>query len=546
MIRRRIRLQTLWAVGAVGLVPLIVATVLFVTMARRNFDVQVSAGLEALVLSRKAKVEGFVEEKHRQLKFIVGTLSFDELSRAGVLEKLSRDMQQYGGIVDLGLVDSDGRQVNYVGPYDLRGQSYRESSWFREVIRRGSFKSDVFLGRRGYPHVILAVRGSQGNKEFVLRATLDTDVLSSLLTGSQGLPGAEVFILNRAGEYQTRVPDHRLMARSSLGPVAPHGGLRVVTAEHDIAPKYVASAWLRDETWVLVVTHPVPGLLDILKAEPGIFWVILLLAGAVPLLAVLLARLRDRQLRQLEAHHAAQLQTFTQHERMATVSRMASSVARELSAPLTSIQKQIVVLASRTEQAGLRSSTSELHDPLSVIGEQVRRAERVCEGLLQFSHCVRQEGSKFVDVEACLDKTLGFVEQGEASKVRLVRHYAPDVPSIQSKSAQTQQVLLTLLNSALDAVGDQGEVHVHVVGSGHGVEIRIHDDGPGIPPEQLTRVFEPFSKGQTESAGTRDLELALCREMMQSLGGRIGVTSAPGEGTTCSLWFPSEPQQRNG
>jgi two-component system NtrC family sensor kinase len=227
---------------------------------------------------------------------------------------------------------------------------------------------------------------------------------------------------------------------------------------------------------------------------------------------------------------------------MATISRMAAAIAHELNGPLTSIRDESASLAMRLGDGESQPSTGQAREHLESIWAHVRQAERVTDGLRHFSRYVRQDG-EFVNVEACLDETLGLVEQGEESRVRLVRHYAPDVPPIVSSLAQTQQVFLTLINSALDAVGDRGEVHVHVVGAGRGVEIRIHDDGPGIPPEQLPHVFEPFSPAQTESASTRGLGLSLCRDVMQSLGGRIGVTSAPGRGTTFSLWFPSEQQQ---
>jgi signal transduction histidine kinase len=270
-------------------------------------------------------------------------------------------------------------------------------------------------------------------------------------------------------------------------------------------------------------------------------WVLSIVTVTVLLLAVLMARVRGRQLQQLEAHHATQLESFAQGQRMATISRMATAIAHELSGPLTSIGDAAANLSARLGDSDPRPNTRELREHLESIAAQVRRAERVTDGLRHFSRYVHQE-SESVNVEACLDETLRLVEQGEGSRVRLVRHYAPDVPPIVSNLAQTQQVFLTLINSALDAVGARGEVHVHVIGAGRGVEIRIQDNGPGIPPEQLRHVFEPFSPAQTEPASTRGLGLSLCRDVMQSLGGRIAVASSPGQGTTFSLWFPSEQQ----
>jgi len=122
----------------------------------------------------------------------------------------------------------------------------------------------------------------------------------------------------------------------------------------------------------------------------------------------------------------------------------------------------------------------------------------------------------------------------------VVRHYAPDAPMIRSSLAQMQQVFLNLINNALDAIADEGEVHLFVERSGLGVEVRIQDNGPGIPAADLNWVFEPFYSTKSNGKTHGGLGLAICRDIMRSLNGRIEVSSTVGTGTTFSLWFPPE------
>ena len=63
----------------------------------------------------------------------------------------NRLRQSFGGVVDLGLIDNDGIQRAYVGPYNLKDRDYKEQDWYKEVQIRGIFVSDVFLGHRNFP-----------------------------------------------------------------------------------------------------------------------------------------------------------------------------------------------------------------------------------------------------------------------------------------------------------------------------------------------------------------------------------------------------------
>jgi two-component system NtrC family sensor kinase len=542
---KRMQRQSLVVVLLAGWIPLAIVVALGVHAAQRDFDASTRNQLETLVLGSKSTIQLLLDEKLRQLQLVAESGPVSRLAEPGVLQALGRDLQRIDrSFIDLGLIDDQGRHLAYAGPYDLANQGYGDAAWFRDVKRHGSCQSDVFLGHRNVPHMVVAIRHRDQGHDYILRATVDVDLLSALLRQAAAGTDAELFILNRAGEFQTRSSlELPLMTRAAVGPIPQHPGVRVVASDRGARHEYVATTWLRGGSWVLVARQSAPGLGAVFEAEPTMPWLVLLLAMAVPVAAVLMARLRARQLRALEASHAAQIESAAQGQKMATLCRMAASVAHELRGPLSVIEDDMSWLRARLDDGGQLGHDAEVRRHFDRIAQQVDRSRRVAHGLVAFSRRIGPQ-TEFINVEDVLDEALRLFESSDAPSVRLVRHYAPEVPPVHSNLAQTQQVLLTLVNSALDAVGDQGEVHLHVEGSGLGVAVRIQDDGPGIPAEELGHVFEPFLSTTSEHGNCRGLGLASCREVMRNLGGRLDVTSVPGRGTTFSLWFPADSATR--
>ena len=82
----------------------------------------------------------------------------------------------------MGLVDVNGRQVAYVGPYKLKDADYAGQPWLSEAQVKGRYISDVFLGLRGFPHMVIAVhRMEESGREWTLRVTIDTSRLERLV-----------------------------------------------------------------------------------------------------------------------------------------------------------------------------------------------------------------------------------------------------------------------------------------------------------------------------------------------------------------------------
>jgi two-component system, NtrC family, sensor kinase len=100
-----------------------------------------------------------------------------------------------------------------------------------------------------------------------------------------------------------------------------------------------------------------------------------------------------------------------------------------------------------------------------------------------------------------------------------------------------RQIMINLLSNAFDAVEPGGRVSVRATSEGEDVFITVSDTGPGIAPDDLRRIFEPFytTKGRGKGTG---LGLAICRELVAALGGAISVESSSGAGSTFTVRLP--------
>ncbi len=528
---------------AVGLLPLLAMGTAAFVGNREELETRARGVLEAMVKNRRVTIELFLEEKLRTLELLSGTIPAERLSDQVFLEELlSRLRREHGGIIDLGVIGENGRHVVYVGPYNLQDRDYSGQPWFDQVMVSGRYESDVFLGFRRFPHMVMAVRFRDGGRQLILRATLDTELLSELVREGGFESGAEVFILNRAGEYQTESDDHALMEEADIGAVPRHSGVRVDTLRLGARRVWVATTWLRGDSWVLVARQQVPGYLTLLWAHPVVLWVFLAGLVVVPVISVLVARVRLRQIREIESHRASLFESVAQSQKMAAVGRLAAGVAHEINNPLAIIDAQVGVLTDILDDEPEDVRGEDFRQRLGKIEAQVARARKVTHRLLGFSRRVGPDREP-VDVTAALEETVGFVErEAEAQKVHIERVYEPDVPIVRSSVSQLQQVFLNLINNALDAVGRGGTITLAVRRRDAGVAVVIADDGPGIPARDLERIFEPFYSTKGEDGSHSGLGLAICREILTNLGGTIAVDSRPAQGTRFTIVLLPDPE----
>lgn len=237
---------------------------------------------------------------------------------------------------------------------------------------------------------------------------------------------------------------------------------------------------------------------------------------------------------------------LAQAEKLSSIGLLAAGVAHEVNTPLAVISSYAQLLTKQllSKQLGLNADTHDRLQPvLEKITQQTFRASEIVNGLLNFSRLGSVEFAQ-VDVNAMVRDTVLLLEhQMRSSGVTVELHLADVLPPIAGNRGKLQQVLVNLILNARDAMpGSGGRVNLSTAATSKGVEIRVADNGAGMPEEVVRKIYDPFFttksnpvEGQRKGTG---LGLAVTYGIVQEHSGTIEVTSTVGEGTVFRLEFP--------
>jgi len=243
---------------------------------------------------------------------------------------------------------------------------------------------------------------------------------------------------------------------------------------------------------------------------------------------------------ELQARIAAQREAesrLVQAAKLAAVGEMAAGIAHELNNPLTS------VVGFTELSLDALPSDSPLRSDLDLVLREAQRARSVVRRLLDFARQsesvrVRADLNEIVEDVIALTKHLL-----HTSGVTLVSHLSPDLPWVAVDRNQMKQVLINLINNALYAMLHGGTLTLATSLQRRydrsWLRMDVSDTGIGIPSENLSRIFEPFFTTRGSSGGT-GLGLSVTYGLVTEHGGVIEVQSAPGTGSTFSVWLPLE------
>lgn len=306
-------------------------------------------------------------------------------------------------------------------------------------------------------------------------------------------------------------------------------------------------------------------------------------AGALlVLLAYLGARLRsanttlerrvDERTRELQESEAQLIQS----EKMSALGQMVSGVAHELNTPLAYVKHSLGTVAAKLPQiaatlghceqmmallhAGAQADGEELRRQYAVTDEHLARLHRqrvlpeltglvkdglygssqmaqIASGLTDFSRLDRSKVASY-NLNEGLDSTL-LLARHLLKAVAVDKHYG-EIPLLVCASSQVNQVLLNLITNAAQALGEGGGiVTITTRTAAGGVAVEVADNGPGIAPDVLPKIFDPFFS--TKDGKGLGLGLAISYKIVQLHGGRIDAQSELGSGTKFTVWLPLMP-----
>lgn len=225
---------------------------------------------------------------------------------------------------------------------------------------------------------------------------------------------------------------------------------------------------------------------------------------------------------------------LVQSEKLSAIGQLIAGVAHELNNPLASVLGFADFLAESSQvPEGLR-------EPVRVIQHEAQRAGGIVKNLLTFARRQEQD-RRSLEIGPILQRTLALLNnQLIGLKVEPLLVVEPNLPPVDASPNQLQQVFLNLINNAAQAIastGNGGTVAIRARAWLDGVAVDVVDNGPGIPEQLQTRIFEPFLTTKREGEGT-GLGLSISQGIIKEHGGRITVKSVSGQGATFTVELP--------
>lgn len=224
---------------------------------------------------------------------------------------------------------------------------------------------------------------------------------------------------------------------------------------------------------------------------------------------------------------------LAQSEKMAAVGQLAAGIAHEINNPLTVILANAQILQRELPD---EKDWKELADFIHRAGTRALNSVR---NLLNFA---RKEPLDFepIDINETIERALEMLKHEVIQRsVELAFEPGKNLPVILASANNLQSVWLNLIMNAIDSTeSSKGQIRVKSMLLGNEVRISINDNGHGIPPESLTRIFEPFYTTKGPSRGT-GLGLSICHRIIKQHGGHILVDSEIGKGTTFTVVIPN-------
>ncbi len=459
-------------------------------------------------------------------------------------EELSRSREWLEGIV---IVSDQGEKIANAGlPPSQDFESIAATYSAAGQTPPRALISDVQGNPKGIPYFLITTRIQLGSKTHIACLSINAFLFSATLDKARIGRTGEVFLINTSGVLQTRSVMHGSILDSvdkSLAEQTPQAEAVLQREWKGTRLWYIALPLTTNPNWRIVVQRDEREILqsrDALLARfimLGLFCLVALAAIAVRTIKKTRA-LQD----QGEEERSRLAEYHLQVQKLDAISQLGVGIAHEVNNPLAIIGEEAGWMQDVLKRASFQDhpDAGELREALRQIVAQTARSREITHKLLSFGG--KTDGT-IRDVQLnTLVSDVATLRRREASQknIEIRENLAPGLPIILSEPALLRQLLINLINNAMDAMPEGGSITIGTrQGDNGGVCIQVEDTGFGIPEENMDKIFDPFftTKAPGKGAG---LGLSISHGILQRIGGRVFATSRPGHGSTFTVELPVE------
>jgi two-component system NtrC family sensor kinase len=537
----------------VSLAPLLLVTSLILYEFRHSYREKVDAHLIELVQKHKQNIDGFLSQRLGDIRVLGATFEFGELSKEAFLkERLSVLQQVHGPVfVDLGVIDAKGIQIAYAGPFNLARADYSQAEWFRKALQREHFVSDVFLGLRNLPHFIVTVRKHWKGEPWILRATIDFAAFNALVEKIRMGQTGFAFILNKEGELQTKpyldiVSNKNVFLDLLNAENMPGDRIRVVErADASGKTNLCVASPLKGRDWILVYQQNAADAFSDLRHAQRLTLAIILIGGlGIVTTAIVISRRLFTRIARADREREMMNEQVVETGKLASVGELAAGIAHEINNPVAIMVEEAGWIEDLLEEGESQpgENLEEFRRALKQIKNQGRRCKEITHKLLSFARKTDARVQE-VQINDVMEEMVALsAQRAKFSNVVINTTLDEKLPVVRVSQSELQQVLLNLINNAMDAMEKKGgRLDLTTQTDGEFITIFVADNGPGIPRANLDRVFDPFFTTKPVGKGT-GLGLSICYGIIKKMGGDITVRSVVNMGTTFRIQIPLPKQ----
>jgi len=304
---------------------------------------------------------------------------------------------------------------------------------------------------------------------------------------------------------------------------------------------YVASL-IKNGDWILIYQQDESDAFSDLTHAKQIALIIILTGGIVIVAtAFLLSKRMVARIAQADLEKELMNQQVIETGKLASLGELAAGIAHEINNPVAIMVEEAgwVHDLLEDEKISSKENQAEFERALAQIKTQGKRCREITQKLLSFA---RKTDTFIEDVRIndVIHDVIGFCAQrAKFSNVVINSNLQDNLPVIRLSHTEIQQVLLNLMNNALDSMEKRGgNITLTSCLEGDELVIGVTDTGPGIPGANLARIFDPFFTTKPVGKGT-GLGLSICYGIIKKMGGEIDVRSVVGTGTTFHIRLPS-------